>query len=251
MSGDEFKGTPEGLPNNDISTPVPPKRGKKLSGGEAPRARKTKRAEEPAKPQAEYAPSPEEADSSGPDPFDPKQFRAGSQTAASIAQRVWTDGQILIRKPNDQEWFRVRPGDDWKLMASILQRRADGKYRLLDPAIAPAVRQAKVMTLHCGITIEGNPFLWPIAEPLPDGKDYAYWETARGIAVEAEAHWIRVWANQSAGCYNSERAPKDYGEGKWETAPSTFRDWLRIGFGKDGVVRDLEHPDLKKLRGEL
>jgi hypothetical protein len=175
MSDDELRNMPEGLPNSDAPPPAQPKRSKKLNGGETPWARKTKRAEEPAKPQAEYAPSPEEADSSEPDPFDPKQFRAGSQTAASIAQRVWTDGQILIRKPNDQEWFRVRPGDDWTLMASILQRRADGKYRLLDP----------------------------------------------------------------------------YGEGKWETTPSTFRDWLRIGFGKDGVIRDLEHPDLKKLRGEL
>jgi hypothetical protein len=91
MSGDEFKGTPEGLPNNDISTPVPPKRGKKLSGGEAPRARKTKRAEEPAKPQAEYAPSPEEADSSGPDPR-----RAVHTSRAHVVQECCADDRDAL-----------------------------------------------------------------------------------------------------------------------------------------------------------
>jgi hypothetical protein len=223
-------------------------------GARGPRQRKAKPKEDP---KAEYGPSPTEPDSSKPDPFDPKRFRIDPQNKEALAQRVWTDGQIAIRKPNDQEWFRVRTGVDpegepWIMPETpILQRRADGKYRLLTPDIAPAVKQAKLVTLRFCITVEGTPLIWPIPEPGPDGRDNAYWETARGIAVEAEANWMHMWADQKAGRYLSERAPKDYGDGKWGSTPATVRHWLRIGFSKDGVIDNLEHPELKKLRGEL
>jgi hypothetical protein len=120
-------------------------------GARGPRQRKAKPKEDP---KAEYGPSPTEPDSSKPDPFDPKRFRIDPQNKEALAQRVWTDGQIAIRKPNDQEWFRVRTGVDpegepWIMPETpILQRRADGKYRLLTPDIAPAVKQAKLVTLR-------------------------------------------------------------------------------------------------------
>jgi hypothetical protein len=174
---------------------------------------------------------------------------------AAAAQRVWTDGQIGVRKPNDQEWFRARTGVDaegqpWTMPASLLRRRVDGKYRLVDPDIAPAVQMAKPMTLHFCITVEGTPLVFPVPDPGHDGRDYGYWETARGIVVEAEGQWMRMWADQAAGVYLSERAKKDFGEGKWDSTPPLVRLWLKIAFGKDGLIADLEHPELKRLRGE-
>jgi hypothetical protein len=108
------------------------------------------------------------------------------------------------------------------------------------------------MTLHFCITVEGTPLIWAIPDPLPDGTDYAYWETARGIAVEAETYWMHMWSGgRAASCYYSERATFDYGEGKWSSTPSTVSEWLRVGFSKDGLIADLEHPELKRMRGEL
>jgi hypothetical protein len=203
----------------------------------------------------EYGSSSKEEKPSEPDPFDPARFRTAGTTAAAAAQRVWTDGQISVRKPNDQEWFRARTGLDeegqpWSMPASLIRRRLDGKFRLIDPDIAPAVRQAKPHILHFCITIEGSPLVYPIPEPGLDGRDYGYWETARGIVTEAESQWIRMWADQAAGVYLSERARKDFGAGKWESTPPLVRLWLKIAFGKDGFIRNLDHPELLRMRGE-
>jgi hypothetical protein len=206
-------------------------------------------------PKAEYGSSPKEEKPLEPDPFDPTRFRTAGTTAAAAAQRVWTDGQISVRKPNDQEWFRARTGLDeegqpWSMPASLIRRRLDGKFRLIDPDIAPAVRQAKPHILHFCITIEGSPLVYPIPEPGLDGRDDGYWETARGIVTEAESQWIRMWADQAAGVYLSERARKDFGAGKWESTPPLVRLWLKIAFGKDGFIRNLDHPELLRMRGE-
>jgi hypothetical protein len=51
--------------------------------------------------------------------------------------------------------------------------------------------------------------------------------------------------------YQSEQAPKDYGEGKWEATPTRVRQWLRVAFGKNGLIDSLEHPEIQKLWGKI
>ena len=115
-----------------------------------------------AKPAA-YGPSPTTAapPAGGPDPFDPESYRYDPQNMEGLVQRVWTEGQIQVRKPDDQEWFRARPGEEWQLAAAILLLKPDRKFRLIAPAIAPAVRAAKPMVLRTCVTIGGRPY--PVA----------------------------------------------------------------------------------------
>ena len=124
----------------------------KPAGEAEPKSQRRRRmaSEKPAegKPEAQpaaYGPSPAEKSEkpekqTGPDPFDPSKFRYDPQHTEDLTKRVFTEGQITVRKPNDQEWFRVRPGPEWQLPASILLLKHDKKYRLIAPAIAPAVR---------------------------------------------------------------------------------------------------------------
>ena len=57
-----------------------------------------------------------------------------------------------------------------------------------------------------------------------------------------------MYSDQASGCYRSDRAIADYGEPKWPEL--TLRDWLRLAFGKNGVINSLEHPDILKLDGK-
>ena len=55
-----------------------------------------------------------------PDPFDPASLRIGSDYASGLGvKKVLLT--IPVRKPNKTEWFRVRPGDDWRLQTTIFE----------------------------------------------------------------------------------------------------------------------------------
>ena len=71
-----------------------------------------------------------------PDPFDPSSLRLGSDYAEGLGVRR-VISTIPVRKPNKSEWFRVRPGDAWRLTTAVLEieRGVDRKTFLLAPAL--------------------------------------------------------------------------------------------------------------------
>ena len=59
---------------------------------------------------------------------------------------------------------------------------------------------------------------------------------------------MRVVANLSLGAYDVFGATGQLGEPEWPDLP--FRELLRIAF-KDRFISDLDHPALRRLRGEV
>jgi hypothetical protein len=64
----------------------------------------------------------------------------------------------------------------------------------------------------------------------------------------AETKWIRVVANMAAGCYDVYEATGISVEPQWPDME--FKEILRLCF-KDRFIESLDHPFLKKLRGEV
>jgi len=60
--------------------------------------------------------------------------------------------------------------------------------------------------------------------------------------------WVRVAANLHNGCYDVYEATAKLPEPTWPE--EDLRALLHIAF-KDRYVRDLDHPVLKRLRGEV
>ena len=59
--------------------------------------------------------------------------------------------------------------------------------------------------------------------------------------------WVRVTANMSLGAYEITEASATIPDPTWPDL--SFKELLRIAF-KDRVVTDLNHPLVKRLRGE-
>jgi len=59
--------------------------------------------------------------------------------------------------------------------------------------------------------------------------------------------WLRVKANMDLGAYDMYEATAAIPDPVWPTA--TLRELLKIGF-RESLIDDLDHPVLKRLRGE-
>jgi hypothetical protein len=63
----------------------------------------------------------------------------------------------------------------------------------------------------------------------------------------AQKEWIRMAANMSLGAYEVYRATAEIPGPAWPD--TTFQEILRVAF-KDRFIRSIDHPELRRLRGE-
>jgi hypothetical protein len=130
-----------------------------------------------------------------------------------------------------------------------LELKDEGDTLLVDRSLREALVGEKcvdVRLIRLGVNRQGTPFLWPMRKPAEGRKD-AWALTAVDAAREAESRWTRVQADMSLGAYRLAVAKVD-DVPRWPK--ESFNDLLRIGF-KGAVVDSLDHPVLKKLRGEV
>jgi hypothetical protein len=65
----------------------------------------------------------------------------------------------------------------------------------------------------------------------------------------AKKSWVRIKANMNLGAYEVFEASSTISEPTWPK-DLTFEQMLRIAFKGGRLVEDLNHPVLKRLRGE-
>jgi hypothetical protein len=66
-------------------------------------------------------------------------------------------------------------------------------------------------------------------------------------ATHAAGKWVRVVANMSLGAYEIHEAAGQWAAPEWPNMP--FQQIVKIAF-KDRFITTLDHPILKRLRGE-
>jgi hypothetical protein len=89
--------------------------------------------------------------------------------------------------------------------------------------------------------------LWPIRLPGSDGRLDSWNLSAMEAATLAKALWVRLVPNHSLGAYDVLEAKGVVSEPEWPS--ESFETILQIAF-KGKFIQDLEHPVLRKLRGE-
>src|SRR3954451_11189789 len=68
------------------------------------------------------------------DPFSPEALRVAPDAAAvGIRPEVLV---VPVRKPAKQEWFRVRPGEGWRLTMLVIELREERETYAVAPALA-------------------------------------------------------------------------------------------------------------------
>ena len=198
------------------------------------------------------------ADQSGttvhPDPFSNLEGLRLSQDhleAVGLRKQLMT---VPVRKPS-KEWFvRVHPGSDYRLETAVVELKEEGEIYLVDKSLWPEL--ASESTFHykaffTAISRPGNvPFLWPVRMPGEDGKLDSWNESATEIATSiATKEWTRCVSNRHLGAYEPQIASASYswGEPQWPDLP--FNELLRLAF-KNAFINTLDHPVLRRLRGE-
>ena len=155
---------------------------------------------------------------------------------------------VPVQKPNRQWFIRVHPEESWRINTAVLEWKEDRQTYLVDPSLWDQLPGEIVpKTLSTCINRQGGVFIWPISLPREDGRDNAWNRSAREAAEVATHKWVRVAANMSQGAYDVFEATGNFPDPEWPDL--TFAELVRKAF-KDCYINSLDHPAIRRLRGE-
>lgn len=172
-----------------------------------------------------------------------------SQNFAQLAgvKRIITT--VPVRKPNNQQFVRVRPGSDWSIQALTLTLKDGGDTYFVHPQLyAELAQEVRPKLLYLYVTRDGSACLWPVNMPGDDGRLDAWSQSAHSAAKLAQSSWMRVAANFTVGAYETYQAANLVDEPLWPEL--SMREILNLAF-KDKLITTLDHPIIKGLRGEM
>ncbi|MGE0766245.1 MAG: hypothetical protein AB7L90_07245 [Hyphomicrobiaceae bacterium] len=193
---------------------------------------------------------PDNDDAEGaPGPFDPSRLRLSqSFSHGSDVRRALVT--VPVRKPSAQDFFRVHPDENWRLDTALIEIKADREIYLVDPAIWPLFpNECKPRTLYTTIDRRNVLTLWPVRLPDENGRLDDWNRSAHEAAQIAMEKWVRMSADMALGAYRIDVAVGAFPDPVWPT-DVTFADLLKIAF-KGKMIEDLDHPVLRRLRGEI
>jgi hypothetical protein len=186
-----------------------------------------------------------------PDPFDPASLRLGAGFTCTARKAILT---VPVRKPGKTDFVRTHPSPEHRLTTLLLEVEGDRGRELY--LVAPHLRQAlagwaglRPKLLVTAVNRQGVIFLWEANLPEEGTSRGRAWSDSALQAIDRAAKaWVRVAANMSLGAYELFEAAGQLGEPEWPDLP--FKELLRLAF-KDRFIDSLDHPELRRLRGEL
>jgi hypothetical protein len=185
-----------------------------------------------------------------PDPFDPARCRRPAADDAALGVR-----ELLVsvpyRPPSREQFIRVHPDPAYRCPGGLIELKDDGESYWVDPALWPHlageptfVRRLIVTT----VTRQALAFLWGLQLPGNDGRSSDWVAVPLEAARAAETHWVKLYWDQSQRRHRINVSEHIDDEPQWPT--QTFRELIRLAF-KERVITILDHPILKRLRGEV
>jgi hypothetical protein len=156
---------------------------------------------------------------------------------------------VPVKKPEKQWFVRVHPDPEWQLETAVLEDKEDRTTYLVVPSLwADLVQEITLKVLFAAVTTHKVFFLWPVKLPGEDGRTDHWNESSLDAAQLAMKGWIRVRANMALGAYEVLTAGGQLHEPEWPQDIS-FNELVKIAF-KGRIIKEWEHPVLKRLRGE-
>lgn len=183
------------------------------------------------------------------DPFDPRRLRLSQRFSqgTDVRRALVT---VPVRKPSAQEFFRVHPDEEWRLDTPLIVIKADREAYLVAPEIWPLFpNECKPYTLYTTIDRRHVITIWYVRLPDENGRLDDWNQSAHEAAQLATEKWVRLSADMPLGAYRIDIAVGQFPEPVWPSEV-TFADLLKIAF-KGKMIEDLDHPVLRRLRGEI
>jgi hypothetical protein len=196
------------------------------------------------------APNGDQKQPDPPDPFDPARLRLSQDFATTLGVKKLLL-TVPVRKPA-KEWFiQVHAGEEYRLQTAVIELKEDREMYLVDRTLWAELATSEATfgqrAIYTAANRQGTVFLWPIRLPGSDGKLDEWNISALDAAQRAAGNWVRIAANMNLGAYDVFEARAELPDPEWPA--ESFHDLLRIAF-KNKFIDSLEHPVLKRLRGE-
>jgi hypothetical protein len=181
-----------------------------------------------------------------PNPFSLEKLRLNpAYLETTKVKRIRT---ILTGRPSSQTYIRVHPDASYRCPFTMLEMKEDREDFLVMPELAPQL-QGEVIhkIIYTAITRKGVIYLWSVRIQHPDERQCLWWQSGHEAAELAMTKWIRVIPDMDTGSYEKWEAEHEIPEPQWsEIAP--FEELLRQAY-QNRIIRDLDHPAIKQLRG--
>ena len=162
--------------------------------------------------------------------------------------------RVRVQKPSNVSFIRTHPSTEYRFTATLIVLKEEKEHYLVPGSLRDHLASEPTFGAYALFTAiarpGGQPFLWPVRLPGPDGHMNSWPQSEIDIATGvATTHWVRVVSTKAVGAYVSTAAPASdsWGDPKWPTLP--FNKLLALAF-KDKVINSLDHPVLRRLRGE-
>jgi hypothetical protein len=154
-------------------------------------------------------------------------------------------GTVTVRKPRKIEWFRCHP----KMLTELFIIQRDDVYYAVLPDIAAELGDdVRTALIVAAINDDGALFLWPILKPKADGNGAQLFDQALADLSLSRTSWVRRQWHGGAKTYRVAQAKTDK-QPDWPDNTNIV-EWVEKAF-KNSFIEDLEHPIIRKLRGEL
>jgi hypothetical protein len=185
-----------------------------------------------------------------PSPFDPSSLRLSQDFAADLGVKKALI-TVPVRKPDKAWFFRVHPDEDHRLQTYVIELKEEREtYLVAKPLWSELAGESTFSprVIYTAMNRQGVVFLYPIRLPGPDGKIDDWNRSALEAAQRAMTKYVRVSANMALGAYDLFEATAALPEPQWPE--QSFQELLQVGF-KDRLIEKLDHPVIRKLRGEV
>ena len=152
-------------------------------------------------------------------------------------------------KPSPQSWFRVHPDEQYRMPVALLTLKDEkSEPYLVAPEIVNHVPgEVAPHLLVTYVTRQSVVGLWPLRLPRADGKTDSWLRTAHEAANLAMKQWVRMTANMAAGAYDVHVTSAPLPDPEWPDM--VFEQLVEIAY-RDHIIETLDHPVLRRLRGE-
>lgn len=186
-----------------------------------------------------------------PDPFDPAQFRAPNALDGSGDGIRKEFTHIRVGKPKKSRFFKSHTEPTYRLAVNIIEDDSGmvkEEYLVIGAVTEELIEETKPKLLVFCMDKMGTPFLWLAPRQVEDGFQRAnLWNATALEALRlSEQKWVRMAANMAEGAYSIHTSPS-VEEPNWPELPMS--ELIKLGFGEDRVIRDVNHPVVKRLLG--
>lgn len=174
-----------------------------------------------------------------------------------LALDVQASAPVTCRRTKKLEYFRIRPGDEWATTMYLYREQAGGgvpgDYCVVLPVpevIHALAGEAKLTTLRLAVNRAGAVILFPI----PGGMDAGGMKRRAALlraTNDAEEKWVRVEWDMAASGFLHYVAAGDLGDPLWppESAIPSMDTALKLAFTDECVIRDIDHPAVRRALG--